>query len=31
MSVGNNGVFITAEWLNLAMLNYEVDASLLLP
>jgi uncharacterized protein YqjF (DUF2071 family) len=26
-----DGVFLTAEWQHLAMLNYEVDASLLLP
>jgi uncharacterized protein len=29
--VGANRVFLTAEWRHLAMLNYEVDASLLLP
>jgi hypothetical protein len=27
----STGVFLTAEWRNLAMLNYEVDPSLLLP
>ncbi len=26
-----DGVFLTAEWQHLAMLNYEVDAGLLLP
>ncbi len=30
-SVGTDGVFLTAEWQHLAMLNYEVDAGLLLP
>ncbi len=29
--VGADGVFLTAEWQHLAMLNFEVDASLLLP
>jgi uncharacterized protein YqjF (DUF2071 family) len=29
--MGSDGVFLTAEWLHLAMLNYEVDAGLLLP
>jgi uncharacterized protein YqjF (DUF2071 family) len=29
--VGTDRVFLTAEWQHLAMLNYEVDASLLLP
>jgi uncharacterized protein YqjF (DUF2071 family) len=29
--VGADGIFLTAEWRHLAMLNYEVDASLLLP
>jgi uncharacterized protein len=29
--VGADGVFLTAEWRHLAMLNYEVDAGLLLP
>jgi uncharacterized protein YqjF (DUF2071 family) len=29
--VGADSVFLAAEWRNLAMLNYEVDASLLLP
>src|SRR5580658_210921 len=29
--VGAEGVFLTAEWRYLAMLNYEVDASLLRP
>src|SRR5260370_9089491 len=29
--MGSDGVFLTAEWLHLAMLNYEVDARLLLP
>jgi uncharacterized protein YqjF (DUF2071 family) len=29
--VGADGVFLTAEWQHLAMLNYEVDAALLLP
>lgn len=29
--VGVDGVFLTAEWQHLAMLNYEVDAALLLP
>jgi uncharacterized protein YqjF (DUF2071 family) len=28
--MGADGVFLTAEWRHLAMLNYEVDASLLL-
>jgi uncharacterized protein YqjF (DUF2071 family) len=27
----NDGVFLTAKWQHLAMLNYEVDADLLLP
>jgi len=27
----NSHVFLTAEWRHLAMLNYEVEASLLLP
>jgi hypothetical protein len=27
----STGIFLTAEWRNLAMLNYEVDPSLLLP
>ena len=31
MSVTSDRVFLTAEWRNLAMLNYEVDAGLLLP
>ena len=29
--VGVDRVFLTAEWQHLAMLNYEVDPSLLLP
>jgi len=29
--MGAGGVFLTAEWRHLAMLNYAVDASLLLP
>jgi uncharacterized protein len=29
--VNGNSVFLTAEWRHLAMLNYEVDPSLLLP
>jgi uncharacterized protein YqjF (DUF2071 family) len=29
--MGFNGVFLTAEWQHLAMLNYEVDVGLLLP
>src|SRR5260370_1348021 len=29
--MGSHGVFLTAEWRHLAMLNYEVDAGLLLP
>ena len=29
--VGADGVFLTAEWQHLVMLNYEVDAGLLLP
>jgi uncharacterized protein YqjF (DUF2071 family) len=29
--MGSGKVFLTAEWRNLAMLNYEVDAGLLLP
>ena len=29
--MGSDGVFLTAEWRHLAMLNYEVDAGLLLP
>jgi len=29
--MGSGGVFLTAEWRYLVMLNYEVDASLLLP
>ena len=29
--MGSNGVFLTAEWRHLAMLNYEVDPALLLP
>ncbi|MFY9559587.1 MAG: DUF2071 domain-containing protein [Terriglobales bacterium] len=29
--MGSDRIFLTAEWRNLAMLNYEVDASLLLP
>ncbi len=29
--VGADGVFLAADWRHLAMLNYEVDASLLLP
>ena len=29
--VSADGVFLTAEWQHLAMLNYEVDAGLLLP
>ncbi len=29
-SVGAERVFLTAEWRHLAMLNYEVDAELLL-
>src|SRR6266436_9510458 len=29
--MGSHGVFLTAEWVHLAMLNYEVDAGLLLP
>lgn len=29
--VGSDRVFLTAEWQYLAMLNYEVDTSLLLP
>jgi len=29
--MGCGGVFLTAEWQHLAMLNYEVDAGLLLP
>src|SRR4030088_2512880 len=29
--VDSDNVFLTAEWRYLAMLNYEVDASLLLP
>ena len=31
MGVTSDRIFLTAEWRNLAMLNYEVDASLLLP
>ncbi len=31
MSVTSDRIFLTAEWRNLAMLNYEVDAGLLLP
>jgi uncharacterized protein YqjF (DUF2071 family) len=31
MSVISDRIFLTAEWRHLAMLNYEVDASLLLP
>jgi hypothetical protein len=30
-NVNVHSVFLTAEWRHLAMLNYEVDASLLLP
>jgi uncharacterized protein len=30
-NMGADGVFLTAEWRHLAMLNYEVDAALLLP
>src|SRR6266849_6245606 len=29
--MGSDRIFLTAEWRNLAMLNYEVDAGLLLP
>jgi uncharacterized protein YqjF (DUF2071 family) len=29
--VSTDGIFLTAEWQYLAMLNYEIDASLLLP
>jgi uncharacterized protein len=29
--MGSNGVFLTAEWRHLAMLNFEVDPALLLP
>jgi uncharacterized protein YqjF (DUF2071 family) len=29
--MGSSGVFLTAEWRHLAMLNYEVDPALLLP
>ena len=29
--VGDERVFLSAEWRHLAMLNYEVDARLLLP
>ena len=29
--MGSDGVFLTAEWRHLAMLNYQVDAGLLLP
>ena len=31
MNVTSDRIFLTAEWRNLAMLNYEVDAGLLLP
>jgi len=29
--MGSGGVFLTAEWRYLVMLNYQVDANLLLP
>src|ERR1700693_399762 len=31
MSVTSDRIFLTAEWRNLAMLNYQVDSGLLLP